>query len=196
MYKYKGAKGEIWLNEEKSFVLGLAPFSNKVVKAVCPECKKEREAGFCNITKAGHSYHNFCVRAVKNQNELLGKRFGRLVVIGFDKTKSKKTTCVCRCDCGKTITISAIRLKQKNTRSCGCFKREDSSNRGKLKRGKNNPMFGRIKEKNPSYRPEISEEERLTTKRQRLSYENYEWRKKFMNVIIIRVGIVVKEAVV
>lgn len=62
-------------------------------------------------------------------NDLLGQKFGRLVVI--EKTaKRDKQRCViwkCKCDCGNEALISSVNLRRGKTKSCGCYNREISS---------------------------------------------------------------------
>lgn len=52
--------------------------------------------------------------------DLVGKRFGKLIVKGAD---DRKGYVVCECDCGKTASIRATSLTKKYqpTRSCGCL---------------------------------------------------------------------------
>lgn len=73
------------------------------------------------------SFHNH-----PNVKDLSGKRFGRIAVI--KRAGSKKRPCgplalwLCRCDCGQSKIISGSRL-QLGTRSCGCLRREVTSQR-------------------------------------------------------------------
>lgn len=57
--------------------------------------------------------------------DLTGQRFGKLVVIGKDKAKSKHGELLwkCKCDCGNEKIISGNALKRGNTKSCGCLGR-------------------------------------------------------------------------
>lgn len=58
----------------------------------------------------------------KTPEDLTGRRFGRLVVLA--KTERRSGRCYfwrCRCDCGKEKDILASRLKNGETRSCGCL---------------------------------------------------------------------------
>jgi hypothetical protein len=56
---------------------------------------------------------------------LVGKRFGRLVVIGKTNKRSwGKVVWHCHCDCGKDKDIQTRSLTSGNTKSCGCFRRE------------------------------------------------------------------------
>jgi hypothetical protein len=54
--------------------------------------------------------------------DLLGQRFGRLVVIARDgSTKEGQARWLCQCDCGNTTTVTGNHLITGNTRSCGCL---------------------------------------------------------------------------
>ena len=53
--------------------------------------------------------------------DLTGERFGRLVVLRRDKSKSDRVFWVCKCDCGKTVSVMGTNLKRGNTKSCGCL---------------------------------------------------------------------------
>lgn len=57
-------------------------------------------------------------------NDLTGKRFGRLNVIGVHDTKTRKTYYVCQCDCGNVKIVRADALVGGITKSCGCLKKE------------------------------------------------------------------------
>ncbi len=54
---------------------------------------------------------------------LVGKRFGKLVVqkLGETKTKDNKYRWQCLCDCGNQLTTSGSLLRTGQTRSCGCL---------------------------------------------------------------------------
>lgn len=53
-----------------------------------------------------------------------GKRFGRLSVIHRAPTVRGETYWLCRCDCGNTKPIRQKTLKQGESKSCGCHRRE------------------------------------------------------------------------
>lgn len=55
----------------------------------------------------------------KPRLDLIGKRFGRLVVISY-KGVEKETVWLCRCDCGKEVAVIHSRLTGGKTTSCGC----------------------------------------------------------------------------
>ena len=61
-------------------------------------------------------------------NDIVGKRFGKLVVLAFDHKKPHKNSTgftyyyLCKCDCGNTKIIDRSSLRRTNgTQSCGCI---------------------------------------------------------------------------
>ena len=54
--------------------------------------------------------------------DLIGKRFGRLVVIERAGTKRREIAWLCRCDCGKEIVVPGNKLRSGHTKSCGCLR--------------------------------------------------------------------------
>lgn len=59
-------------------------------------------------------------RARKYPIASMGKKFGRLTVVGYTK-KRGQLNYVCRCDCGKIVTTPGDPLYRGRTRSCGCL---------------------------------------------------------------------------
>jgi len=63
----------------------------------------------------------------KIQESILGKRFGRLVVVGpVIKNKWGNIYRLCRCDCGKEKMIYVNSLVSGHSKSCGCLRKEIS----------------------------------------------------------------------
>ncbi|MHA1983012.1 MAG: hypothetical protein ACW967_01580 [Candidatus Hodarchaeales archaeon] len=60
---------------------------------------------------------------------LQGKRFERLLVIKENGRIGRKVAWLCRCDCGKKFNVSSTHLIQGDTKSCGCYSRDISSER-------------------------------------------------------------------
>lgn len=59
----------------------------------------------------------------KRNNDITGKRFGRLSVIkAIGAEKGKPMIWECRCDCGNITQVSINNLKNGHTRSCGCLR--------------------------------------------------------------------------
>ena len=62
--------------------------------------------------------------------DLVGQRYGRLLVIkeaGRDKHGNVLWLCKCSCPCGTEVTVSCAPLRKGDIRSCGCLRREKSS---------------------------------------------------------------------
>lgn len=58
--------------------------------------------------------------------DLVGKRFGKTVVICKDNEKrGKQILWVCKCDCGKVHVTPGSNLRGGHTKSCGCLKNEN-----------------------------------------------------------------------
>ena len=58
---------------------------------------------------------------------MVGKRFGRLVVLSPFDTPKRGSYWLCECDCGKTKAVSGKSLRTGHTKSCGCLHDELSS---------------------------------------------------------------------
>lgn len=75
-------------------------------------------------------------------HDLVGKRFGRLVVEAFwGHDRFEKRLWLCRCDCGKAATPSGNRLLRGDTRSCGCLHDELASQRFTKHGGKHSQVY-------------------------------------------------------
>lgn len=57
-------------------------------------------------------------------SDLVGRRFGRLVVSHVGGPRNGKTELVCVCDCGESTLATVAHLVQGRRVSCGCAKRE------------------------------------------------------------------------
>lgn len=56
-----------------------------------------------------------------NSNNLIGKRYGNLVVISQEKSKNQRTYWKCKCDCGNYTVKCSRDLQAGDTNSCGCL---------------------------------------------------------------------------
>lgn len=68
-----------------------------------------------------------------SETALVGKRFGRLVVIAKQReqrTKYRSWKWLCVCDCGNTIILGAKALTQGRKKSCGCLNKDNGRKRG------------------------------------------------------------------
>lgn len=57
---------------------------------------------------------------------ILGQRFGRLIVIDLAERRGPhgRSLWLCRCNCGEQIAAYPENLRSGNTKSCGCWHRE------------------------------------------------------------------------
>lgn len=94
-------------------------------------------------------------------DDLVGKRFGRLVVISRSESPDFHTRWLCVCDCGTQKIARGATLKNGRTSSCGCYRREHSSlsnkTHGATSGGKFTPeyvSYSRMKDRclNPNHR--------------------------------------------
>lgn len=87
--------------------------------------------------------------------------------MGYAYTKNGRTYWRCQCDCGNKIIISSCNLRTGNTKSCGCYRKEKTSERyiGRT------DMSGK---KNPNYNSNLTDKDRQNRK---TVYEYNEWRK-------------------
>ncbi len=56
--------------------------------------------------------------------EMVGKRYGKLIVVQFVGSKNRQRMWLCKCDCGGTKEVSYASLNGGHTASCGCLKKE------------------------------------------------------------------------
>lgn len=74
-----------------------------------------------------------CLHKEKTRESLLedltGRRFGRWTVLKIDNSQNDKTRTFwkCQCDCGSIKSIRASALKDGSSTSCGCYKKEFTS---------------------------------------------------------------------
>jgi len=92
------------------------------------DCNKEKELCVANVRpKNTITCGCFLKERISDTHldDLTNQRFGRLVV--KERTKNAKdgqTRWVCICDCGKVKPVRAGKLKNKETQSCGCLRKE------------------------------------------------------------------------
>lgn len=111
----------ISLNEEES--------KNGILIWNCKcECGNLFKARGGNL-KNGKAKHCGCSKSEfpNNFKDLTGQRYGRLVVIGLKHHSYKKIQWLCKCDCGNETVVTTGNLKRGNVKSCGCYKREIST---------------------------------------------------------------------
>jgi hypothetical protein len=68
---------------------------------------------------------------LKKLEDLTGKKFNRLTVLRLDKERTRndkywRVFWICECECGKIKSVVAGGLRSGSTKSCGCWKLENS----------------------------------------------------------------------
>lgn len=112
----------------------------------------------------------------KKVENMIGRRFGRYVVLEETKERKKDGTIkyLCRCDCGNERIVSGSLLRSGQSKSCGCYNRDV------------------VKKENPNYKKPLygilnSMKQRCNNKNDK-AYHNYgargirvceEWAKDF-----------------
>ena len=62
--------------------------------------------------------------------DLIGQHFGRLTVISrAENTKKGQARWLCCCDCGNKTIVETYKLTSGNTKSCGCLRKEQLTQR-------------------------------------------------------------------
>lgn len=74
---------------------------------------------------------------------LLGKRFGMLVVVEkSDKRRNGSLCWTCKCDCGNVVTVCGAELRNGDTRSCGCLHSNIVSDTMRTHGGRRDRLYG------------------------------------------------------
>lgn len=84
--------------------------------------------------KSGNTKSCGCLRkemaSQKSLKNVTGMRFGRLTVVRRVHSNARReATWLCKCDCGNEIIVSGHDLRTGDTKSCGCFKKDITSQR-------------------------------------------------------------------
>ena len=77
-------------------------------------------------------------RLLKN---LIGQRFGRLIVIDRSKSSSIQAKWLCKCDCGNETIVFGANLRKGTTISCGCYISELRTKMNNDNCGENHPNW-------------------------------------------------------
>lgn len=79
-------------------------------------------------------------------HNLIGKEFGNWTVIDFgERCKLNRIQWLCKCKCGAIKNVAATSLKNGDSRSCGCHKREVAANRfSENRKNKIGRKYGRL----------------------------------------------------
>lgn len=81
--------------------------------------------GYCSLHyRRWHVHGDPLVVKTGRPEDLVGQRFGRLVVLQIGPKLTGSYRWRCRCDCGNEITTVGHLLKSGRAKSCGCLRRE------------------------------------------------------------------------
>ena len=91
------------------------------------DCGTEAAVSTCALTHNKTKGCRFCKgKRISNVLEgkridLVGQRFGRLLVIAYEGTRDYAARWTCQCDCGTQISVATGKLTTGWTQSCGCL---------------------------------------------------------------------------
>jgi len=89
------------------------------------DCGNEKDIVGKNL-RNGNTKSCGCQKYKEPEN-LIGKRFGRLLVLERVDEHARNILWKCQCDCGATKIVRGGNLKNGNVRSCGCLASESST---------------------------------------------------------------------
>ena len=112
------------------------------IKINCPDCGVDFFRHFNILANSGNFLCQKCtLKYQKAKNIDINQKFNMLTVIGISKTGFSD----CICDCGNKVTVENYNLKNNNTKSCGCLKKQTLVNYRKLNpqalKGVNHPNW-------------------------------------------------------
>ena len=99
--------------------------SNGQIKWICQcECGNQKSIIGNNLTH-GLTLSCGCLHKEKTSKNLIGQRFGKLIVIEKTNKRNSNRNIIwkCQCDCGNVCEVATNGLIQGYTNSCGCIKR-------------------------------------------------------------------------
>lgn len=125
---------------------------NRVVWSCVCDCGDHHEATAKDL-RSGHVTSCGCLRGLKNQAQLVGQRFGRLVVrdVIYRKDRDGKSQIICDCDCGGEASVVISNLVYGGTQSCGCLARERAGERLRAMAGEGHPRYKHGLSRSPHY---------------------------------------------
>ena len=90
------------------------------------ECGNITLCAACDL-RSGDKKSCGCLRKDLLRIDLIGKKFGKLIILKTEKSRGKSTAqfWLCKCDCGKNHVASSQHLRLGFVTSCGCLKNID-----------------------------------------------------------------------
>ena len=129
MEKYKKEIGKIYGCYK---ILDILKDETKVKKIYCKcECQKCGEIRIVGIDHVKYRNYEFCPICrpkPKLKNDIVGKKYGKLLVIErvenhIQPNGSVKVMYKCKCDCGNECIVQKHHIEKGHTTSCGCEQR-------------------------------------------------------------------------
>lgn len=88
-------------------------------------CFIETQSLLDGKTKSCGCQSNY-LNALSNTTAKVGDRFGKLIILSFQKDSQNTLTAKCQCDCGNIKEVKVKYLTSGNTKSCGCLQNHSS----------------------------------------------------------------------
>ena len=90
---------------------------------------------------------------MKKVIDMVGRRFGRLIVIEEAGRKRKEVTWKCKCDCGAETVVTGYYLRSGHTQSCGCLIKDSKTIKHGLYGSRIHSIYYNMKNRcyNPNY---------------------------------------------
>lgn len=85
--------------------------------------------------------------------DIVGKRFGKLIILGRWGTRGHQLLWRAKCDCGNVVLVNSANVLRRKTKGCGCLRHQA---------GKNNPAYRHGQTLTPEYRAYQSAKTRCT----------------------------------
>lgn len=101
----------------------------KYYRCQCIKCGNKVELNAYKVRNNNYNYCKQCKPKQKRIKGMVGKKFGKLVVVdratnNIQPNCSTKVIWVCKCDCGNIVNVADSHLKSGHTQSCGCYHSE------------------------------------------------------------------------
>jgi len=121
-YFYRAIQKHGWDNFEHEVLFeNLSKKSADRIEKILIQTFKTQDTDYGYNIQNGGTFGN-----VAPTNDLTGKQFGRLTVIGRDFSTNKEVRWLCQCGCGnpELISVNTHSLNKGYTKSCGCYRKE------------------------------------------------------------------------